>query len=147
MGKKAKEAKIGGIDYRISHVGAETGDLILFKVGQAVGTAIANIVSADVSEDAMVLGLFQAIRHVSPADFRATVTALAAATQVGVRDEHGDGRVTFVRLSDVYDEHFTGEYTNLTEWLKEALQHNFADFIGGLRKRMAEAKAKGAAKA
>ena len=140
MGKKTKDVTIGETEYQITQVGGETGDMLLFKIGQALGAAAANVVSAGGGEESLALGMLQAIRYISPADFRSTVQALANSTKVGVRDVDGGGKVNFVKLSSVYDDHFAGNYASLTAWLKEALELNFADFLDDLKKRRAESK-------
>lgn len=130
MPKKTQDMTIGETAYRITQLGAETGDLVVFKVGQAIAGTI--------SEGASLLSMVQAVRLLSAADFRMTVKSLAESTKVGVKDVNGDGRLTFVSLWGLYDDHFAGNYTGLLLWLKAALELNFADFFVEAKRRIAE---------
>jgi hypothetical protein len=60
-----------------------------------------------------------------------------------VVDTKGDGRVTWVPLSQVYDDHFASNYAAWTKWVRFAVEANgFPSFFGGLRAAFGALKAR-----
>jgi hypothetical protein len=112
MPRRTEEVVIKGRTFRIRQIGADTGDLILFKLGRGVSMQ-------DLSTD----------------DFVFAKNALRDETKVGIVDELGGGNVHFVELKTIYDSELADDLETRVQWLKEAWRvsfGNFSDVVKGL---------------
>ena len=110
MPRKTKETVIDGTSYRIKQFGAETGSDVLFRLGRGL-----------------------AMSDLKPSDFTYVRDLLRDNTEVQIVDTKGDGRRTWVPLASSFDDHFSGRYKEMAEWLKFAFETNFGDFLGVVR--------------
>ena len=111
MHRKVQETEIAGHTYQFTQLGAETGDDILFRLGR--GLAMSDLKSED----------FAFVRNV-----------FKNSTKLLIVDTKGEGRRTWVPLSDKYDDHFAGRYQDVGEWLKVCFEFNFGPFLDVIRK-------------
>ena len=138
---------VGGVQYRVSQAGGLTGGRLLFRGGQTFASALSEGFSAK-GIDPTIATIMALVRRMTLADYDWVCSEMASLTQVGIVDEAGvagpDGRkrVTFVALSDRYDEHFRGRYMAQAEWLRGALETNFGPFVAELQEKMAAFRAK-----
>ena len=109
--RKTVEKVIGEHTYRITQLGADTGDLILFKLGRGL-----------------------AMEDLSQEDFLFAKNAMRAGTKIGIVDTAEDGRVNFVDLASVYDEVLSDSLEERALWLKEAWEVSFGNFTAALAK-------------
>lgn len=114
MPRETKETTIAGTVYRVTQVGAHTGQQILFRVGRALPAMFGNFTP----------------EALNPEDFSFVCERFIEATQVGFVDAKGDGRTTFVSLKIDFDDRFAGKYEQWAEWLKFAWEVNFGSFFG-----------------
>jgi hypothetical protein len=133
MSRTVTKLTIEGVVYEITQVGAETGDAILFRVGQALAMSLTATSLADI--------LVRLMRNLSIEDFVWLRNEMKKCTKVGIVDTVGDGRVTFTPLAPLYDDHFAGRYMAALEWLKGALESNFGAFFVEFIRRAQSAKA------
>jgi hypothetical protein len=111
MPRKTQEFEIDGHLYQVQQVGAETGDAILFRLGRGL-----------------------AMSDLKPEDFEHIRSVLRDSTKLQIVDTKGDGRKSWVPLSDKYGDHFAGRYEVAAEWFRAAFEFNFASFIDVIRK-------------
>jgi hypothetical protein len=121
MPKQTQETTIDGVPYRVTQLGATTGGQIMFRLGRAFGAVVAGLRVGNVTLDAL-----------DPADFDWLVKTLQPATKVGIVDVAGGGKVNFVDLPHVFEDHFAGRYPQMLEWLKFSLEVNYGPLQGAL---------------
>jgi hypothetical protein len=110
MERKSETREIGGRKYTVRQMGAVKGSRLLVKIMKVMGAGDAKSVIAAL-DDAL---------------FVEVMNELAPWTEVEIESNR------VVRLSDVLDAHFAGNYADLTEWLIFAVEVNFADFFRSL---------------
>lgn len=131
--REAKTKTIGKAQYRVTPLGAKAGCRVLTRLTRLLGSALKG---GDRTNAMVILG--SGLEHLSEEDFSYFCDALAPNTELLV-----DGKT--LRLSDVFDVHFTAEYAALVEWLLFAMEVNFGGFFDEVRGLSGVASLKAAA--
>ena len=134
MGRKTETIQIGRDTYQITQLGAVDGLEIYHDLIRAVGPSIRSKLGslsdlADESDEektkANVGSLIIEIMENIPKELmRALRIEFTKTTKV----KSGE---LMLQLSegDLFDQHFAGRYSALTQWLIACLKHNFLDFL------------------
>jgi hypothetical protein len=134
MARDVREIVIGEHTYRLTLLGAKAGIAMSVRLLRMMGPTLASFVEGTWQAKgdgaaSLVVGAAEAVREIA-----ARLTAeqcahemaeLAKLTVVVLDAEHEP------RLSDVFDDHFSGHYDHLLGWLRFALEENFQSFFGG----------------
>lgn len=122
--RKQEKRTIGGVAYELTLLGTSEGSAVLAALLPRMALLGAG-----------AEGLTRAMQGL---DLEAITGPFARNTFVlGTTDK---GAPTRARLSDIYEEHFAGEYERLVDWLKESVEFNFGPFLEKLRRGAAAPK-------
>jgi hypothetical protein len=124
--RTAQEKTIKGNTYRVKQLGAKEGRRVLARLLQILGGGVAGLAEAFAGDGGKVSAFkgVQAIAdQMTPEQMDFFCDTFAKLTQVTLQD----GKTPL--LSDVFDEHFAGNYWEMTEWLLFALEVNFGNFL------------------
>lgn len=131
MSRKMVEREIDGVKYRVLQMGMETADEFIFRVGR-VGAAL-------LDADKSLYSFFTLLHALPPSEFRYVVNALRDTTEVCIVDHAGEAnkagekRATWVKLSEVYNNHFAGDGMGAwSKWIGFAMEASFGRFFGDL---------------
>jgi hypothetical protein len=171
MAKKTEPVVIDGVRYTITQLGAEDGRGLYKKFVTAIGPLLRDVVSGDTLDDlqASVRGaagdtstaeaavateqsgmkalqiivplLIRAIETIPEALFEEMCTTFAPCCTVEFAEASGGVKVP-LPLDEVFDAHFAGEYTAMTQWLGHCVRVN--GFLGKGLRGLGAAKAKAA---
>lgn len=125
--RKQQTVTIEGWTYELSQMGAVEGRalvLLFLKLLGRFAPIFANGAKEALDVDA-IESLGAAINSVNAGDIEPLWDAFARHAQVRGRD----GK-TREALSDVFDEHFAGEYFAMVHFFVESAKLNFGDFLG-----------------
>lgn len=137
MARKQKSVIIEGLAYELSQMGAVEGRELVILFSQMFGRVFGKVApflgvlakpaseatSASPDTEA-VLAIAEAINMIAPAQLEPLWEAFAK--NAWVRGKDGKSRE---RVSDVFDDHFAGEYFAMTMFFVESAKLNFADFL------------------
>lgn len=124
MSERVKEKTIGKHRYRVALFGARQGQRMLTKLTKKAAPVLGALAEAGTLSGAGLGKAAEALgAQLSEEDFDSIAAEFADVTDVKVGDK-------WPRLSHVYDEHFAGNYAELLEWLKFAIEANYSDFLG-----------------
>lgn len=134
MARKVKEVTIGETQYRMTQLGGSQGadlwlDLLRVLAGPVEAFAKSRGALEGVDEESV--GLTVVAAGIKALD-HATVAKMTAAFQqhTTIRVIGPDGGERWPTLSSaVYDEHFAGNYLELSEWLVQSVVFNFLPFV------------------
>lgn len=115
--------RIGKNEYVVNTLPATEGLLAFGKLAPLFSLAA---MGADTGA-----AIAQGIRNFDAAAFEAVAKVFAMHTTVNL----SDGRSP--RLNGVFDEHFSGEYLELTEWFAFCVECNYSTFFAGLVEKVA----------
>lgn len=127
--RKVQEKKIGLASYKVQQFGALRGQNLLLRISAMVGPAIGRSASGDAGNLALGPFVEEFFAHFETDKVEAILSEFATGTQVF----NGKG---WSPLSDCYDEHFAGNYLELVQWFRFALEVNYSDFLSELQKRV-----------
>jgi hypothetical protein len=119
---------IGEFTYTVTKLGATQGQKLLVKLIKSLGPAASGIGSGTIGEV-----LAGAVTNLDPALVDELTEVL---TPEGKRPQ----------LSDIYNEHFSGHYDELVDWLVFCVQENFESFLAGVRRNIEKVLARTAGK-
>jgi hypothetical protein len=126
---------IGEFTYTVTKLGATQGQKLLVKLIKSLGPAASGIGSGTIGEV-----LAGAVTNLDPALVDELTEVFAKQTEVltpeGKRPQ----------LSDIYNEHFSGHYDELVDWLVFCVQENFESFLAGVRRNIEKVLARTAGK-
>ncbi len=133
---KTDSKTIGGLEYRVSQLGAVKGRAVFLRIVKLVGPAIASVVKGGKIDMKNVdLGdLFKRV-ELTEEDLTFFCDAFAEKTFVVLPDKKAP------RLDHVFDAHFAGKYGDMMQWLVFCVSVNFADFFVAAELDAAEANA------
>jgi hypothetical protein len=120
-GKNKKSKQIGECTYEVDTLPSTLGIRTFEKVGPLCLLAVSGGAAAVV----------QAVGSFDAAKFLEACKAFAEHTTL----RKSDGKEPV--LSNVFDEHFSGDYLALVEWFAFCVEHNYANFWTGLIAKMA----------
>lgn len=138
MARKQTQLTINGTDYRLTQLGAAQGaelwlDLLRVVAGpfEALGRSMSSA-SSDDEEKATAAGIATvtaAIRSLDHATVNKLYAAFGPATTIRVPGAPGQGDRWPTLDGAVFDDHFAGNYLELTEWLVRSVLFNFLPFF------------------
>lgn len=126
MAKKTEKIQIGSTQYTVTHIGADDGSMLFKKLLSTLGPAIGELIPALKAGDdaeALILGLILRLTNSLPNElflelrehFKRTCKYQASGMQLAIPlDTQG-----------VFDDHFAGEYGELTKWFMACMKFNF----------------------
>lgn len=135
MARQTEEREIGGVRYKVTQLGAKTGESFLYVrlprlLGPGLGEFITGLGRASDVESAIANGLGDAIRdlaqRVNDQDYAAIRDEFAKLTVVALDAERE------MPLSKIYDDHFAGRYQDVAAWLGFCLEVNYRGFFDAL---------------
>lgn len=125
MAVQEKTVTIGDTDYIITQLGAREGRGLWLKVSQVVAAGIREGIKAG-DEDSTKFVISSAagfVENIKPELFEELCETLGKKTQIKQNEK-------LVQLSGViFDQHFAGNYLEMSKWLGHCLMINFANFI------------------
>jgi hypothetical protein len=124
------DREIKGKTYRITKHGAKEGRKVLARLMARLGKPLTSVGSG---AGGMASGLAELVVGFTPAEVDYFCDVFAPRTMVDN-----------ARLSDVFDDHFSGEYDAMLEWLLACVEVNFETFFVGLRAKIGAALIKAA---
>jgi hypothetical protein len=119
------DREIHGKTYKITKHGAKEGRKILARLMARLGKPLASVGSPG---GGMASGLAELVVGFTPAEVDYFCDVFAPKTMVDN-----------ARLSDVFDDHFAGDYDAMLEWLITCVEVNFETFFVGLRAKIGAA--------
>lgn len=118
-----KQVEIAGDSYKIQKLGAKTGRKVALRVGRILGKAAGSAVGDDVSVAGV---LAEAIGAIDDETLDYFCDVFGPATKL-IREDGKEPLLTDV----VFDNHFSGRYAAMLEWLVVCLVENAGDFFDG----------------
>jgi hypothetical protein len=118
MPKLAKTVTIDGVNFKVTPLGAVTAQAMLVRV--TLGATTDNLKDTDITS---------------------VLAALVDSAQIEIVDTEGDGRRTWVKLKDVYDDHFAGRLGAALQFQKEAFEVSFGSFLVVVQDMLSKRKA------
>lgn len=106
MPKKTEQKQIEGHTFRVTQFGGVEAFEVIARIGIGVG-----------------------MKDLLPADLVWLREKLVNCTEMGVVDTHGGGKMNFVPLLQMYDDHFAGNHKAMFQWLQFAFEVNFGPFV------------------
>lgn len=109
MPRETREREIDGVTYKVTQFGGDTARKAIVR--GALSLTVQNLTEENLL---WLHGEF------------------AKNTEVGIKDTAGDGRVTFVKLSEHYDSHFEGgpaSHARMLKWTMFAWEVNFGPLV------------------
>lgn len=148
--RKTVPVTIEGYTYEISQLGAAEGRVLVLRFAKVLGRFIPLLVDAaksagqqDATAAKATLQIFEdvgaAINEVDPTELEPLWDAFAR--HAYVRGKDGKSREL---LSEIFDEHFAGEYFAMVRFFVEAAKLNFGDFFARALVQASAADASGA---
>lgn len=129
--RQPESITIDGYTYRVSPLGAIQGQKLLAKILKCLVPIFAS--TQGVAPEARARAIVGALtEHLSPELLEEATQIMAESTLLSTGEKKEAGG----RLSKVYDEHFAGRYLEAGEWLKFALEVNYARFFSDLMTRV-----------
>jgi hypothetical protein len=135
MAIETRERRIGDHTYRVTQFGAKQGRAMLVRLvklgGPGVGSFVGGVGRGDAMESALALGVGDALHDLAG--------RLNEAEIASMMDEFAKFTVLVqsadveLRLSDILDDHFAGAYDEMLQWVRFALEVNFASFFVGTK--------------
>lgn len=128
------ERDIAGRVYQTTLLGSKAGTRMSVRLLKLMGPTTSSFVDGLAGgrgdgEQSIALGVSDALREISTRltgdELLSLMEELAKRTTVTLDAEHQP------RLSDIFDEHFSGKYDEMMAWLKFCLEVNFQSFFGG----------------
>ncbi len=114
---------IGSHTYEVIPLGATEGSAVLARVLKVAGPVVEKLAGAE--GDNTGPAAFAALAtNVTPEDMLFFCNTFSRFTTVDIG-------VKWPKLSDIFDEHFAGNYGELLQWLSFAVETNYASFFGG----------------
>jgi hypothetical protein len=131
---KIEKKRIGIHTYYVTQLDALRGRREIVRLAKVIGPALS---VADKGEEAALAKLVEAL---SVDEFDHFCEVLSEQTVV-TGGAHGELEP---QLSDVFAEHFAGNYLEMVQWLAFALGVNFGSFFAGAVEKIAQQAKKGA---
>lgn len=136
MLRETKEKVIDGRTYKVTLLGAKAGRAMLVRLTKLLGPAVASFVEGTLhakggATESLTSGFAEAVRELtnrlSEAEFAAICDELSKQTAVVIDDEREHREP---QLNNIFDDHFSGRYGAMLQWLAFSLEANFASFFG-----------------
>lgn len=121
---KEKESRIGEHDYRCSQLGAREATRVFARLCNVLGPMVEGFKASD-TESSILSGIGRVLQSAKADDLEYLCDTFAKTSRVRV------GEDKWPLVSDVYESHFAGRFTEQMQWLGFCLQVNYADFLGG----------------
>jgi len=127
MGIETKSKVIGEHTYRVEQFGAKAGGRMLVRLAKMLGVAVGGAVEAGEKLDAVVLGktITGLTESITEEDYGYLCDAFSEKTRV-TGGLYGSKEP---KLSDFFDDHFAGNYVELSQWLAFCLEANYGSFL------------------
>ncbi len=122
MPLESKSKSISGVDYHVTTLGAIEGRKVYVQLMKALAPGLKSSKTEDFLSN-VLMNLDEAV-VVDLSDRFARVTTV---------DVGGALRPC---LKDIFDLHFAGKYSEMTQWLMFCLEVNFGDFLGAALQKM-----------
>ena len=132
MAIKIESKQIGQHVYTVEQLGAIRGREIFVRLVRLLGSSVDTI-----KGDAGAV-LAKAAAAFSTEDMTAFCDAFAAKTDV----TGGEYASAHPQLSNIFDLHFAGNYSEMVEWIIFAFQVNFGSFFQGASAKLAKSQAR-----
>jgi hypothetical protein len=117
--RESKQHTFDGFTYTIQQLGAKEGRVVLARIARIVAAA-----AAGEGADESVAKLAEKL---TDAEVNFLCDTFTKTTQVAA-----EGTDKVLRLEDVFDSHFAGQYGAMLKWLWAALETNFGSFFANL---------------
>lgn len=129
MGRETKKIVIGKTDYELTKLGGATGSELWLDLLHVAVVPIDSLSTAtELDEKAIVKAISSTIRTLDHATMRKLYGAFGAVSRIRVPNAQGDRWPTLEGA--VFDDHFAGNYVELTEWVVQSVLFNFFGFLG-----------------
>jgi hypothetical protein len=116
MGRKSEKLVIGSYEYEVTQLGGKEGR----RLGARLGKVFVRLASGGADVNA---GLLHAFAGIDEDLVDLVCDKLSECTTVKMQN----GKQP--RLSDIFDEHFAGNYGEMLLWLRFAIRVNFESFL------------------
>lgn len=129
MARKPKELRIGATDYKITSLGAAVGAELWLDILHVVAGPIEALGSLGGFDDAAIARAVAAgVRSLDHPTMNKLYAAFGPVSKIRVT-ANGEDRWPTLEGA-VFDEHFAGNYIELTEWVGQSVYFNFFSFFG-----------------
>jgi hypothetical protein len=116
---------VGTANYEVTPLGALEGSRVFARLLSIAGPVVETIAKAGPKGDAAGAAVFAALtQRITPEDLTFFCEVFARWTTVNINGKEP-------RLSDIFDEHFSGNYGDMLQWLSFCIEVNFGSFFGG----------------
>jgi hypothetical protein len=125
---------IGGVEYRVTQLGAIMGRAVFLRLVKAIGPVLASLASKEGTLSALVKGggkvdttvdFGEILSHLNLSEDDAKYLCDAFAEKTFVVEAPDK----MPKLSNVFDEHFAGRYAAMGQWIAFCVKLNYADFF------------------
>lgn len=129
MARESKTLVIGKHEYKLMTLGAVKGAELWLDLLHIIATPIETLTkSKDLDEAGIAQAIVAAVRSLDHATATKFYTAFGSVTTV--RRVGTDGVERWPTLDGaVFDDHFAGNYIEMTEWLVQSVMFNFLGFF------------------
>ena len=125
MAFKTESKIIGGLEYKVSQLGAIKGRTAFLRLVKALGPVVGGLVDPKgAPRQSLDLADMFGKLALTDADLTYFCDIFSEKTFVVKGSQ-------MPRLDNVFDDHFAGRYLDMVQWLAFCVQVNFADFFGG----------------
>lgn len=131
MARSTKTLTIGKSEYKLMTLGAVKGAELWLDLLRIVATPIETLTKAEGVDEAAIAGAvasaIRSIDHATASKFYAAFGPVSSVRKPSVEPGEPDRWPTLEGA--VFDEHFAGNYIELTEWLVQSVIFNFLGFF------------------
>lgn len=131
MGRRTVEIQILDHQYQLTQLSATKGRGVLGVLTKVLGKAAGGLGGMDVEGSALGAGLGAILESLDEATLKNLCDAFGPESRV--LNDAGNWPAL---QGPVFDDHFAGNYGEMTLWLIECLKLNFADFLDAKKREM-----------